>query len=87
VWLEGHGDIRRRELSVLRAQIDTDRGLAGSLGEVRPADLVRRGRAQQQLVGFASLDPAPIRKDSAPVRKIGGAGQGWSAAPGSGVRN
>ena len=46
VCLAGHGDIRRRELPVRRAQIDADNRLAGSRSEVEPADLAWRVRAQ-----------------------------------------
>ena len=48
VRVPGRGDIRRRR-RVLRAQVDADGGLAGGRGHVKPADLVRRVRAQQQL--------------------------------------
>ena len=44
----GHGDVRRRH-RVLRVQVDAGGGLAVGRGQVEPADLVRRVRAQLQL--------------------------------------
>jgi hypothetical protein len=40
------GDIRRRR-GILRVQVDAAGGLADDRGQVKPADLVRRVRAQQ----------------------------------------
>jgi hypothetical protein len=42
----GHGDVRRRDR---RVQVDAGRGLAGGRDQVKPADLARRVRAQQEL--------------------------------------
>ena len=44
--LPGHGDVRRRDL---RVQVDAGRGLAGGRDQVKPADLARRVRGQQEL--------------------------------------
>ena len=56
----GHGDIRRRDL---RVQVDAGGGLAGGCGEVKPADLVRRVRAQQQLARGHLAAPADLVAD------------------------
>ena len=42
----GHGDVRRRDL---RIQVDAGGGLAGGRDQVKPADTVRRVRAQHEL--------------------------------------
>ena len=42
----GHGDVRRRDL---RVQVDAGGGFAGGGDQVKPADLVRRVRAQHEL--------------------------------------
>ena len=57
----GHIQRRRR---VLRAQVDVGGGLAGGRGQVKPADLVRRVRAQQQLARCHLAVPADLVTDT-----------------------
>jgi hypothetical protein len=59
----GHSDIRHRDL---RVQLDAGSGLAGGHGEVKPADLVRRVRAQHQSARCMPAAPADLVAD-APV--------------------
>ena len=58
--VRGHGDIRCRDL---RGQVDAGGGLADGCGEVKPAELVRRVRAQLQLARGHLAAPADLVAD------------------------
>jgi hypothetical protein len=60
VPVSGHDDIRYRDL---RAQVEAGGGLAGGRGQVQPADLVRRVRAQPQLARGHLAVPADLVAD------------------------
>ena len=72
----GNGDIRHRR-RVRRAQVDAGGGLAGICGQVKPADLVRRVRAQQQLARCHLAAPGDLVADPAVICCGYGERAGW----------